>query len=92
MEPETEPAVVPGRLTLLTATLSVATTVKVTVCVCDEVLSSTEVSSAEKLLIDGFWSSLLLMLIVTVSVTELLAVSVTVNVRVSLEEPKLKSS
>ena len=63
-----------------------------TVCVWDEVLSSTEVSSAEKLLMDGFWSSLLLMLIVTVSVTELLAVSVTVNVRVSLEEPKLKSS
>ena len=58
-----------------------------TVCVCEDVLSSTVVSSAEKLLMDGFWSSALLILIVTVSVTELLAVSVTVNVKVSVASP-----
>ena len=79
--------VVPGRLTLLIATLSLTTAVKVTVCVCDEVLRSTDVSFAEKLLIDGSWSSALLILIVTVSVIELLAVSVTVNVNVSVASP-----
>ena len=74
----------PGRPTVLIATLSLTTAVKVTVWVCDEVLRSTVVSSTEKLVIDGSWSSALLILIVTVSVIELLAVSVTVSVTVSV--------
>ena len=81
--------VVPGRLTLWIATLSLTTAVNVTVCVCELVANVTLVSSAPKLLIDGFWSSLLVILIVTVSVTLFPAVSLTVNVNVSLDEPKL---
>ena len=68
MFPEEPPEVVPGKVTLLTETLSVTTAVNVTVCVCDEVLSSTLVSSALKLLIAGSSSSVLLILIVIVSV------------------------
>ena len=69
--------------------MSLATTVNVTVCVFDDVLSSTEVSFAVKLLIAGFWSSVLLTTISIVSVLLLPAVSVTVAVNVSLVLPKL---
>ena len=62
---------------------------KVTVCVCDEVLSSTLVSSAPKLVIDGFWSSVLLIETVIVWVALLPAASVAVAVSVSLLFPKL---
>ena len=62
---------------------------KVTVCVCDEVLSSTLVSSAPKLPIDGFWSSVLLIETVIVWVALLPAASVAVAVSVSLLFPKL---
>ena len=78
----------PGRLTLLIATLSLTVTVNDTVCSCDEVLSSTVVSLALTVQ-DGAWSSALLILMVIVSVTELLALSVTVTVNVSLLSPKL---
>ena len=81
-----------GNATLLTDTLSVATTVNVTVCVLDELLSSTEVSSAPKLEIVGTSSSILSIVIVNVSVTVLPAPSTTVAVKVSVEVPKLKSS
>ena len=40
-------------------TLSLIVAVNVTVWLCEEVLSVTVVSSAAKLLIEGFWSSLL---------------------------------
>ena len=79
--------VVPGRVTLFTPTLSPTTAVKVTVWVCDEVLSSTVVSSAPKLLMDGSSSSTLLILIVIVSVAVRLELSVTVAVNVSLLLP-----
>ena len=87
MEPLTPLDVVPGRVTELIPTLSLTTAVKVTVCVCDEVLSSTEVSSAPKLVMDGSSSSTLLILIVIVSVAVRLDVSVTVAVYVSLLFP-----
>ena len=83
--------VVPRRVTLFTPTLSLTTAVKVTVWVCDEVLGSTVVSLAEKLLIDGSSSSTII-LIVTVSVAVRLELSVTVAVNVSLLLPKLRSS
>ena len=83
---------VPGILTVSTATLSLAATVNTTVWLWDDVVNSTVVSLAVKLLIDGFWSSTLLILIDTVSVTLLPAVSLTVNVSVSLLLPKPKSS
>ena len=78
----------PGRLTLFIATLSLTVTVNDTTCVCDEVLSSTLLSLALILQV-GSWSSALLILIVIFCVTELLALSVTVAVNVSLLSPKL---
>mgnify|MGYP003303274983 CR=1 FL=1 len=80
--------VVPGRLTLLIATLSLTVTVNATTCVCDEVFNSTVVSLALILQV-GSWSSALLILIVISCVTELLALSVTVAVNVSVLSPKL---
>ena len=80
---------VPGILTLLTPTLSVATTVNVTVWLCDEVVRATEVSSAVKLVIAGLALSALLILIVISWEDELPAASVTVTVNVSLLFPKL---
>ena len=56
---------VPGSPTLVTATLSVTIAVNVTVWLCDEVLSETVESSALKLVIDGSWSSLFVILTVT---------------------------
>ena len=89
MFPLTEPVVVPGTETDDTPTLSVATTVNVTVWLCDDVLSSTVVSSAVKLLIAGLWSSLFVTLISISSVILLPAVSVTVAVKLSVVFPKL---
>ena len=89
VEPDEDEKVVPGKLTLWMATLSVATSVNVTVWVSSEDLSSTEVSSALKLLIVGTWSSILLRLIVIVSVAVFPAPSTTVAVRVSLWSPKV---
>ena len=89
VEPDEDEKVVPGRLTVWTETLSVATTVKVTVCVLSDDLSSTDVSSALKLLIVGTWSSILLILIVIVSVAVFPAPSTTVAVSVSLWSPKV---
>ena len=83
------PDVVPGIVTDEIPTLSVATTVNVTVWDCDEVVRATEVSSAEKLVIDGLALSAFVILTVISSVVLLPAASVTVAVNVSLELPKL---
>ena len=80
---------VPGRPTELIPTLSLTTAVKVTVWVCEEVLSWTVVSSAPKLPIVGFWSSVLLIETVIVWVALFPAASVAVAVNVSLLVPKL---
>ena len=79
----------PGILTFDTLTLSVAETENVTVLLWSLVLSSIVVSSAVKLLIDGLWSSLFVILISISSVILLPAASVTVAVNVSLLFPKL---
>ena len=89
--PEGVWAVVPGTETVEIALLSVATTVKVTVCDWEEVLRSTLVSSALKLPIDGFWSSVLVTLTEIVWVALFPAASVAVAVKVSEVVPKLKS-
>ena len=88
-EPLTLSCVAPVNDIELIPTLSVTTAVKYTVCVCAEVFTSIEVSSALKLLMDGFWSSLFEILIVTDSVELLPAASPTVKVSVSVDEPKL---
>ena len=88
-EPLTLSCVAPVNDIELIPTLSVTTAVKYIVCVWAEVLSSIEVSSAFKLVMDGFWSSLFEMLIVTDSVELLPAASPTVKVNVSVAEPKL---
>ena len=66
-----------------------ATQVKVTVWVCDEVVNETLVSSAEKLLIDGLWSSVFLIVMLSVWVDWLPAASLTVTVKLSVVSPKL---
>jgi len=71
----------------LIPTLSLTEAVKVTVWLCEDVLRSTVVSSALKLLIDGLWSSLFVIVIVTDCVEILLAVSLTDNVRLSVFDP-----
>ena len=81
--------VVPGRETVLMATLSLATTVKARVADWTLVVNATVPELTEKLVIVGFWSSTLLTVIFKVSLTELLFVSVTVNVNVSVVLPKL---
>ena len=53
------------------------------------VFNATLVVSAEKLLIDGFWSSVLVILIVTDWLEVLPAASPTLSVKLSLLEPKL---
>ena len=72
-------------------TLSLATAVKITVCFLLEDLTSTAfpVALLVNELIVGSWLSALLMLIVTLSVELLPAASDTVNVRLSVLEPKL---
>ena len=47
------------------------------------------VASVDELLITGFWSSTLLIVIVILSVTLLPAASATVSVRLSVFDPKL---
>ena len=69
------------------ATLSLATAVNVTVCVCDEVVKATEVSSALKLVIVGSILSDFVILIVSVAVELFPAASVNVTVNVSLWLP-----
>ena len=82
----------PSQVTLSTPTLSVAVIAKVTVSDWFEVDKST-VKSAGKLVpiptTLGFWSSVLDILIVTLSVEVLPAASATVNVKLSVVEPKL---
>ena len=72
-------------------TLSLATAVKITVCFLSEDLSSIAfpVALLVSELIVGSWLSALLILIVTLSVEVLPAASDTVNVRLSVLEPKL---
>ena len=72
-------------------TLSLATAVKITVCFLAEDLSSIAfpVALLVSELIVGSWLSALLILIVTLSVEVLPAASDTVNVRLSVLEPKL---
>ena len=70
--------------------LSLALTVNVTVCDCDEVLRSTDVSFALKLLIIGLWSSLFLTTMLIVEVAVLPTPSVAVAVNVSVESPNEK--
>ena len=79
---------VPGNETVLIATLSLATTVKARVMT-DLIVIATVDELTEKLVIVGFWSSTLLTVILKVSLVELLFVSVTVNVKVSIVLPKL---
>ena len=73
------------------ATLSLATAVNTTVLVFAEDLSSIALPVALLIndVIVGFWSSDLVILIVTLSVEVLPAASDTVNVRLSVAEPKL---
>ena len=73
----------PGRLTLLIATLSLTVTVNDTICSCDEVLSSTV---AFALIVHMGLDRQSLILIVISCVTEC-ALSVTVAVNVSLVLP-----
>ena len=80
---------VPGNETVLIATLSLATTVKARVIDWTLVVNATVAELTEKLVIVGFWSSTLLTVILKVSLVELLFVSVTVNVKVSVVLPKL---
>ena len=82
-------SVVPGSPTEVTATLSVTMAVNVTVWLCDEVVRETVESSALKLVIDGSWSSLFVILTVTVCVELFPAASVAVAVNVSVVSPKL---
>ena len=72
-------------------TLSLATAVKITVCFLSDDFSSTAfpVALLVNELIVGSWLSALLILIVTLSVELLPAASDTVNVRLSVLEPKL---
>ena len=73
-------------------TLSLTTVVNVTVSVWSLVLTVMVLLLALRLVITGFWSSPFVILIVIVSVTLFPAASETVNVGVSVAEPKLKSS
>ena len=77
----------PSQVTLFTPTLSLATIENVTVCDCDDVVSATVESLAVISPTVGFWSSLLLILIVTLSVAVLPAESATVSVKLSVDEP-----
>ena len=72
-------------------TLSLTTAVNITVCFLSDDLSSTAFPLALLVneLIVGSWLSALLILIVTLSVELLPAASDTVNVRLSVLEPKL---
>ena len=79
----------PSHVTLLIPTLSLATTEKVTVSVWDEVDKSILELDAVISPTVGFWSSVLDILIVTLSVDVLPAASATVNVKLSVDEPKL---
>ena len=54
-----------------------------TVWLCDEVVNETVVSSAVKLLIDGLWSSVFLIVMLSVWVDWLPAASLTVTVKLS---------
>ena len=56
---------------MLIPTLSLTTAVKVTVCVCELVVNVILVLLASKLVIVGFWSSLLVILIVTITLIHL---------------------
>ena len=69
--------------------MSVAVTEKVTVWLCEEVLSATEVSSAVISLTVGFWLSTLVIVCVILSVDTFPAASVTVTETVVVLEPKL---
>jgi hypothetical protein len=79
--------VVPGIFTDEIATLSLATTVNERVTDWTLVVRLTLALLTEKLEIVGFSSSTLLIVISNVSLTELLFVSVTVKVNVSVEFP-----
>ena len=79
----------PVTLILLIPTLSLTTAVNIIVWLCDEVVNETVESFTLKLLIDGFWSSLLVTVTVILSVELLPAASVAVNWCVTVFEPKL---
>ena len=78
---------VPGILTELIATLSETPTVKITVWLWLEVVSETEVSLAEKVLITGSWSSCFVIPTVILWVELLPAASLTVSVGTSVWDP-----
>ena len=88
-EPLTLVCVAPVKPILSIPTLSVTTAVKVTVSLWSLVFTVIVVLLALRLLITGFWSSPFVILIVIVSVTLFPAASATVNVGVSVAEPKL---
>ena len=77
------------QVTDVTPTLSVTTAVKLARLVWSLVVKLIVESSTEKLLIDGFWVSLLLIDTVTLSVEVLPAASVATIDTVSVLEPKL---
>ena len=81
--------VAPVNEMLFIPTLSLTTVVKVTVWDWELVVNETLVSSALKLVIVGFWSSVLVILIVIVSVAVFPAASLTLNVKESVLDPKL---
>ena len=82
----------PGKFTLLIATLSLIEAEIVIVAVWAEVLTVTVVLLAVKLEILGGWLSVFVISIVILVVELFPAASVTVNVKVSVEDPKLYSS
>jgi len=84
--PDTVPIVVPGKLTLVTLTLSVETTVQVTVLLCEEVNKLTTLPSLllEKDEIVGLILSSVLIVIVFDLLVVLPAASVTTTLTVSL--------
>ena len=92
MFPEEPVEVAPPIVTLLIALLSLATTVKVTVCDCEEVLSSIVESSALTEVIVGFWLSTFRIVTGRFTVAVFPAASLTVTVLALVWEPNEKSS
>ena len=69
--------------------LSVATTVKVTVCDCEFVVNAIVSSDTVNELIDGSWSSSFVTVMIKLSLSVLPAASLTVAVKFCVTAPKL---
>ena len=81
--------VCPSIVTELIPLLSLTLPEKVTVCDWEDVVKTTVLSSTPKLDIEGELSSIFTIVIVTLELDELPAVSVTTALSVTLLEPKL---